>query len=369
MLQVLFAALPLGTALLDRVYYNNDRGYDSLPLVNEAIGGLARAAELAHREWTAGASRLLGSIDLDLLAPDLARARLETAHDIARRLGSRTWTRWTAAPLAVVRARLGEVSSALELLDFADRLAGAGNVAVAAGGSIATSPTLGQRHLALARAEIALLDDRPADALALADARLAAERASEPYSALGVPRLSLVRAQALVGLGRLDDAAGALEQARAEATAQGGRPLLWRVEAAVGHLHRARRERLEARKAFDAARAIADDLASRVPDEQLRARFLEGVDRIVPGVPAPSPAKAAKEAFGGLTRRERDVAELVAQGKANRAIARELGIGERTVEGYVASALGRLGFTSRTQLAAWAVEQGLGRHKEPRSTR
>ena len=106
-----------------------------------------------------------------------------------------------------------------------------------------------------------------------------------------------------------------------------------------------------------------------MPDEQLRARFLEGVDRIVPGVPAPSPAKAAKEAFGGLTRRERDVAELVAQGKANRAIARELGIGERTVEGYVASALGRLGFTSRTQLAAWAVEQGLGRHKEPRSTR
>jgi non-specific serine/threonine protein kinase len=62
-----------------------------------------------------------------------------------------------------------------------------------------------------------------------------------------------------------------------------------------------------------------------------------------------------------LTRRERDVAELVAQGRANRVIARTLGIGERTVEGYVASALAKLDFTSRTQLAAWAVERGLTR--------
>ena len=46
------------------------------------------------------------------------------------------------------------------------------------------------------------------------------------------------------------------------------------------------------------------------------------------------------------------MAELVAQGKANRVIAKELGIGERTVEGYVASALAKLDFTSRAQLAA-----------------
>jgi non-specific serine/threonine protein kinase len=49
----------------------------------------------------------------------------------------------------------------------------------------------------------------------------------------------------------------------------------------------------------------------------------------------------------------------VAHGTANRAIARALGIGERTVEGYVASALSKLDFTSRTQLAAWAIEHGI----------
>jgi len=72
-----------------------------------------------------------------------------------------------------------------------------------------------------------------------------------------------------------------------------------------------------------------------------------------------TPGQAAKAAYGGLTRRERDTAALVAQGKSNRAIARSLGIGERTVEGYVAAALSKLGFASRSQIAVWAAEQGL----------
>jgi DNA-binding NarL/FixJ family response regulator len=49
-------------------------------------------------------------------------------------------------------------------------------------------------------------------------------------------------------------------------------------------------------------------------------------------------------------------------------IARELGIGERTVEGYVASALAKLGFASRTQLAAWAVEMVMTHRPAPRVT-
>jgi non-specific serine/threonine protein kinase len=69
-----------------------------------------------------------------------------------------------------------------------------------------------------------------------------------------------------------------------------------------------------------------------------------------------SQARKAREAFGGLTRRERDIARLVADGKTNKVIARELGIGERTVEGHVANALSKLGFASRAQLAAWIVD-------------
>ena len=142
-----------------------------------------------------------------------------------------------------------------------------------------------------------------------------------------------------------------------------------RIEAAAGHLHRLQRRRVEARRSFDAARAIADELAARIPDDTLRSRFLDGVAEAVPAAPSPSPSRAAKAAFGGLTRRERDVAVLIAQGKANKVIAHALGVGERTVEGHVASALAKLGFGSRTQLAAWAVEKGMFHPPAPHSAR
>jgi DNA-binding NarL/FixJ family response regulator len=72
-------------------------------------------------------------------------------------------------------------------------------------------------------------------------------------------------------------------------------------------------------------------------------------------------APAAAEKYGGLTERERSVAALIAQGKSNREIAGQLVVSERTVESHVANILFKLGFTSRTQVAAWVVEVGLGK--------
>ncbi|MGF0243389.1 ATP-binding protein [Rhodococcus erythropolis] len=56
-----------------------------------------------------------------------------------------------------------------------------------------------------------------------------------------------------------------------------------------------------------------------------------------------------------LTRREQQVAELVAQGLTNRAIAEHLFISPRTAQGHVEHVLTKLGFTSRAQIAAWVV--------------
>jgi DNA-binding CsgD family transcriptional regulator/sugar lactone lactonase YvrE len=58
-----------------------------------------------------------------------------------------------------------------------------------------------------------------------------------------------------------------------------------------------------------------------------------------------------------LTRREREIASLVAQGLTNREIAERLFIAERTAEGHVESIRNKLGFRSRTQVAAWVVDQ------------
>ncbi|WP_067839963.1 protein kinase domain-containing protein [Nocardia lijiangensis] len=53
------------------------------------------------------------------------------------------------------------------------------------------------------------------------------------------------------------------------------------------------------------------------------------------------------------TKREREVAELVAEGLTNREIAARLVISPRTAEGHVEHLLTKLGFTSRAQIAAW----------------
>ncbi len=58
-----------------------------------------------------------------------------------------------------------------------------------------------------------------------------------------------------------------------------------------------------------------------------------------------------------LTRREREVSDLVQQGLSNKEIAQRLFLSERTVEGHVASICNKLGFHSRTQIAAWAARQ------------
>ncbi|WP_218028839.1 response regulator transcription factor [Rhodococcus koreensis] len=54
-----------------------------------------------------------------------------------------------------------------------------------------------------------------------------------------------------------------------------------------------------------------------------------------------------------LTKRERQVAELVAQGLTNSAIASRLVISPRTAQGHVEHILPKLGFPSRAQIAGW----------------
>jgi predicted ATPase/DNA-binding NarL/FixJ family response regulator len=58
-----------------------------------------------------------------------------------------------------------------------------------------------------------------------------------------------------------------------------------------------------------------------------------------------------------LTRREREIAELVARGMSNKDIATALVIATRTAESHVENILTKLGFTSRTQVAAWVAAQ------------
>ena len=60
-----------------------------------------------------------------------------------------------------------------------------------------------------------------------------------------------------------------------------------------------------------------------------------------------------------LTEREIEVLRLLAQGQANKEIARSLHIAEKTVKTHVSHILAKLGVSDRTQAALYAVKQGL----------
>ena len=73
----------------------------------------------------------------------------------------------------------------------------------------------------------------------------------------------------------------------------------------------------------------------------------------------PTVAHAPSRSAERLTRREREVLELIARGRSNKRIALELGIAEKTVKTHVGHVLAKLGVTDRTQAALLAVQEGL----------
>lgn len=76
-----------------------------------------------------------------------------------------------------------------------------------------------------------------------------------------------------------------------------------------------------------------------------------------PGETPAQPARRRVGTPGGLTRREWEIAQLLAEGLSNRDIAERLVISQRTAETHVERILSKLGFNSRLQVASWVVEQ------------
>lgn len=76
----------------------------------------------------------------------------------------------------------------------------------------------------------------------------------------------------------------------------------------------------------------------------------ELVQRLLRSLPVPSVGDAADD-LALLSERERETAQLVAQGLSNKEIARKLEITERTVKAHVSSVFGKLGLRDRLQLA------------------
>jgi predicted ATPase/DNA-binding CsgD family transcriptional regulator len=123
---------------------------------------------------------------------------------------------------------------------------------------------------------------------------------------------------------------------------------------------------------FLAARAACERQVRRtLGDRAFQAGFARGADLDLEQAVAyalnenpesTTAVRAGKRASGtSLTKREQQVAELVAEGLSNKDIAARLVIAPRTAETHVENSLTKLGFTTRTQLAAWVLQPGKDR--------
>ncbi len=66
--------------------------------------------------------------------------------------------------------------------------------------------------------------------------------------------------------------------------------------------------------------------------------------------------KGEDQYFAKLSAREREVLDRIAEGKTNRQIGEELFLAEKTIKNYVSSVLMKMGLTSRTEAAVYAVK-------------
>lgn len=172
---------------------------------------------------------------------------------------------------------------------------------------------------------------------------------------LGHPRGTVMCIEGLAAAAAL--ASEAHEAARLYAAAEAERE---RLRATLDTIERLERQRFLAslhraldpvrlERAWSAGRALS--LAEAVVASKRMA------ERLAADQPEPGRATAL------LSRRERQIAALIACGLTNRQIAAELGIAPRTADTHVSRILHKLGVPARAAVAAWAREQGLVDHQ------
>jgi DNA-binding CsgD family transcriptional regulator len=332
-------------ALLSLGQYLGPRGEYAIAL-KVSQEGMQIAEAIEHRQWKTLGNCLLGVLSLDLLDLKASQQYLGQALAQAKEIGSWNLIHNVSGILARVLLLQQDRTSAEAIL-------------TAVLEPDAPMQTLGQRLVWIARAELKLFDGDPDGALGIIDRLIAS--ASNLSDEHVVPLLWKYRGEALFALGREAESESVLRSAQETARVQGLRPLLWRISVAQGLLYRTQGRKIEAAQAFSAAKTLIEGLAVYLPDEHVREQFLRQATAMLPHVRPLTPDRAAKQAYDGLTTREREVAVLIVQGKSNRQIADALFLSQRTVATHVSNVLMKLNVTSRSQIAAWASEKGLGK--------
>ncbi len=308
-----FAAQCLAEAAAGRAEYT--RALDA------AYAGLELAEEIDHRQWACALNFIIGIILRDLGALDDACTYAERAFEQAGGIGSIIWRHSAGAELVELRTRQGQLEAAQQIADSLP----------------AQADTLSLRLLRLARAHLRLRRGRAGTAYALL----------EPLIGDGsTPTLDLMHADILLALDQLADAERVLRPAIDWSRRHAQRAIAWRLQALLVRVLTAQGRGADAQVEGASASVLVEQIGQDTP-ERLRPEFLRRAHQAI-GL---NTRRAAVDE-DGLSRREREVAALLAEGLSNRAIAERLVLGERTVESHVSAILAKLQLSSRAQVAA-----------------
>jgi DNA-binding NarL/FixJ family response regulator len=203
------------------------------------------------------------------------------------------------------------------------------------------------------------------------------DQESDCLVALGTSQTPMGQKEQALGLDRL----AIVEGGRAVEVLQTGRSLLARHADREGSEPRALIEQLGIRSSINVALEIQNErrgvivACAATPEffAERDLRFVEAVARWIALVAERAAHRevlaaqlaeqalrvAAEEALELLTRRQQEVARLVAAGLSNAEIGQRLVVTSGTVANHMEDILRRLGLKSRSQVAVWAVERGL----------
>jgi DNA-binding CsgD family transcriptional regulator len=306
--------------------------------------GLDLATEIGHRHFMATGHMLLGAFYFDIFAFPLAETHFEQAQILARETDSQIWLRIVTAFLADTHTQQNHFHQADAILQ---RMLTSGT----------PMQTMDQRQLWRAKAEWYLAQGQAAEALVIAQQLI--DKA--PNSGMNpIPRLYFLVGEIALRLRRYATSQSFLQEAHQVARDLDLKPLLWRILFAQARLARAQGTVGQVEAYLESGQSLINSFVMGLDsiDTSLVEHLRKGAERLMRSGKT-SARTLVKDQFDGLTARERDIAALIAQGKSNKEIAEVLSLSNRTVEAHISKILPKLNFSSRSQIAVWAVEKGL----------
>jgi tetratricopeptide (TPR) repeat protein len=225
--------------------------------------GLRIASDIGHREWIVGNQTILGFLYVELFAPGEAQRQLEQALGLAEELRSQHWIYRAMGTLAATHHLLGDLGQAQSCLD-------------AVISPQTSMDTIIKRYCWAREAELKLAQGDPALALEITERLIRSAPGIQPGGVITF--LWKLKGEVHAALGQFEEAKSLLRAAKENAQENEERFLLWQIHASLGKVFHHLKAQASCEEELTTARALIEELADTLPDEELKQKFLTGAN-------------------------------------------------------------------------------------------